>query len=778
MKQNPETQSELGKHDARFWLREIAAAKARLSDWYEAIDAAEEAYKGEQGAKWGTLNIFWANVETQKAAIGEDFGKPEVTRVNMPSDDGGLARHVAEVWQRAIAAGVEDTNDNHDIGLAVGDVFIAGKGIVWLEVDAGDDPAHAKWVKAPIVRVQARDYLEGLATRWGGVPWVGRAHEFTRDELVSECKMSEEAASKVKLTIECAGSEVDGEGRKLTKKEKDQFKRAAVWEIWTTFPKKYRIYVAEGHHDDVCGCDPDPYRLKNFFPCPRPMLANGDEGWQKPLTDYSRYEAQCRELDRVSQRIFVLTDLLRNRGAYDKKFKELGDLMRGDDGLFLAIEDWSELQAKGGLQAVIQAMDLETIAVVLDKLMLQRRSLIELIYELSGISDLARGMTDPNETLGAQQLKKSFGSGRFRMREDRSREFAAEAYGLKGEVIAELFSREQLQEMTGIKLPLRSEIDGAKKTLERLQMQAQRMAEMAQRQAQKQAEQAAMQAQATGQPPQPPAPPAPPPPPLPPEEMEKLTNLAGTKWAWEDIRGVLSSDYRRCYTCKVETDQSQFMDQAADQANRAAFFQAVMMTFEKVAPMIQGNPKTGEIWKQLIMFVISSFKGGRSMEEGLERAVDEAIQMATQQASQPQQQDPRIAADIEISKAKVEVANKQNETAGLRLQTEQLKAQQIGAKGQEAAVQSQIKLAEGQQKIQQGEQAAQVKQIEGQQKVQTQHQVNEAKQVGHAIDMQNKAEQLQFERTQRATAREMTLRDGVAKEAARPKPKQPQRKAS
>jgi hypothetical protein len=759
MYETPETPKDLGKHDARFWLREIEAAKSRLSDWHEDAEEAEEAYCDEKERGFGRLNIFWANVETQKAAIGEDFGKPEVTRVNMPEDDDGLARHVANVWERAIAAAVDDTKDNHDIALAVSDMFLPGRGVVWQEVEAEDSQdGKPRWVKAPIVRVCWRDYLEGKAARWGSVPWVSRAHEFTRDELVSECKMSEAAAAKVPLNVACDVKEIGG--KRLSKKDQEQFKRARVWEIWTKFPSKLRIYVAEGYYDDVLAVDDDPYKLKDFFPCARPMLANGDEGWQKPITDYSRYEDQAKELDKVCQRIYVLTDLLRNRGAYDKRFKELADLMKSEDGTFVAIENWAELQAKGGLEAVIQAMDLETIAVVIDKLKMQRRDLIELIYELSGVSDLARGQTDPQETLGAQKLKKSFGSGRFRMREDRSREFAAEAYGIKGEIIAEMFPREQLEEMTGLKLPLRADIDAAKEQLEQIQMEMQRAAEVAQRQAQQ-------QAQRTGQPP---APPQPPQPPLPPEEMKRLQKLAATRWAWEDVDGVLSSDYRRCYACKVETDQSKFVDEQADQANRAQFFQAVMMTFEKVAPMIAGNPKVGEVWKQLIMFVISSYKAGRSLEEGLERTIDEAIQQAVQQSQQQQQIDPNVAAQQETAKLKVQAQQ-------IGLERDKLKLQADGGKVQEVAVKAQIKQAEGQQKLSQAEQKRQIDEAAGAQKIAQQQQLNEAKQIGGAIDMQNKVEQLNFERTQRATAREMTLRDGVAKEAARPKPKPQQRTA-
>lgn len=736
-KDRPETQSELGDDDARFWLREIEAAKCRNATWYDNADRAEKRYRDEEERASGSLNIFWANVETQKAAIGEDFGKPEVTRVNAPENDGGLARHVALVWERAIAAAVRDDDDNHDIGLAVGDVFVPGRGVIWCELDLDEDEAgRVRWARAPLVRIPYRDFLHGEATRWGSVPWVARAHEWTRDDLVANCRLTEAEAEQVPLCVDRTAAQLEGET--LTKQQRDQFKRARVWEIWTTFPRKRRLYVAEGYADRVLLGQDDPYRLKGFFPCPRPMQANGDEA-RPPLTDLSRYDDQAAELDRVCERIFVLTDVLRNRGAYNARFKQLPDLMNSGDNVFLPFEEWSELQANGGIEAAMQALPLEAISVVLDRLGMQRQTLISLIYELSGISDLARGQTDPNETLGAQKLKKSFGSGRFRARETESRRLAAEGYTIKGEVIAEHFPRLQLQEMSGIPLPTQDEIDAARAELGAIQAEQQAIAQRAQMMAQ--------QAQAEGRQ----APPMPQAPQPDPKRMRQLQRIAGAQWSWEEIEAVLTSDYRRCYACEVETDQSKFVDETADQQNRTQFFQMVMQALEQVAPMIQGNPKVGEIFKALVLFVISSFKAGRSQEEGIERVIDEAIQKAMEAAGQPQQEDPRIAAEKATADARVQVAQTQLQTAQVKLQTEQIRAQNDKAdeltKQQTAQVQTQEKAAQ-----------AQIKTAESAQKVEAQQDLNQAKRVGHAIDLANKQEKAAFEAQTRATAEQALLK--------------------
>lgn len=765
MSENPETPSEIDPADAKFWLAEISAAQSRMDEWYAQADDAQERYDAcpnDDDQPFGSVNILYSNVDTQISAIGEEFGAPQVTRVNPPEDDGGLSRHVANVWEKSIAAAVRDTNDNHDISLAVRDVFLPGRGQVWQELEVSEGESDysngkskkTKWVCAPIVYLKHKDYLQGQADRWGSVPWVARRHTFTYDELVSECKMSMADAEKVPLNITLPNNKKD----EANAQGKEQFQRAEVWEIWAKYPKKSRIHVAIGYNDEVLRSDPDPFKLRGFFPCPRPMVPNGTE-CTLPLTDYSRYENQASELDELSSRIFILTGCLRRVGIHDKAFKELSDLAEVEENTTLAVENWAALMTAGGLNKVQDWQDITPIAEVLVGLHQQRDTLMKLIYEISGISDLARGHTDPDETATAQNLKQSFGSNRFRRREKESRRFAAEAYQIKGEVIAELFPREQLQEMSGIALPLQKDIDSAQKQLgdiQNIQQQAQQARQALQQLQTRQ--QHPQGPQAPGQPQQgAPGAPVPPQPVMPsPQQIQQLQNLAKTpppdqkqiahlmriakaKFSWEDVSEVLQSDYRRCYVVEIETDQTAFMDQESDKQSATQLFQVATQSLTTLAPMIAGNPKVGDVYKKLFMFVLSRFRAGRAMEGDFERLFDEAIQMATQQQGQQQHLDPKTQAEMAIAQAKQKTAEAQQATATIKLQQTQMEAQQAPVKAQQEAFSAQTKA--------QADAA----------KVQSINDANQAKQAGNQIDNINKAEKLQFERQTRATAEEALL---------------------
>jgi hypothetical protein len=313
--------------------------------------------------------------------------------------------------------------------------------------------------------------------------------------------------------------------------------------------------------------------------------------------------------------------------------------------------------------------------------------------------------------------------------------------------------------MTGIQMPLRKDIDNARKQLTEI-MRIQQGAEQAR-------QQLAQLQQASQQPPQPGQPPRPQPTPqqlmqlqqqaqTPPpnnEQLEYLTNLAKVRWSWEDISGVLRSETRRCYTVEVETDQTAFVDQEADKQNRTQFFSVVMDGLNKIGPMIAGNPKNGEVFKQLVMFVISAFKSGRGMEEGIEQAIDGAIEQIASQQGQ-QQQDPKTQADAAKAQADVQTAQLKVQTEQIRLQKEQVQLQQAQVEAQQAGVDIQVQQFNAQAKVQEGQQ----KLIQGEKKIEQQERANQAKTVEHELNMKAAADKVAFQRATQATASEALLK--------------------
>ena len=80
----------------------------------------------------------------------------------------------------------------------------------------------------------------------------------------------------------------------------------------------------------------------------------------------------------------------------------------------------------------------------------ERDALIQQIYQITGISDILRGQTDPAETLGAQQIKASAGALRLKRRQKEVAAFASCLIRLKTQIICKFYQPQTLIALCGI----------------------------------------------------------------------------------------------------------------------------------------------------------------------------------------------------------------------------------------------------------------------------------------------------------------------------------------
>jgi hypothetical protein len=95
-------------------------------------------------------------------------------------------------------------------------------------------------------------------------------------------------------------------------------------------------------------------------------------------------------------------------------------------------------------------MDTSQIIVTLRELYAAREQVKQSIYEIMGISDILRGSSKAQETLGAQQLKANFGSLRLRSAQGDVARFATDVFRLKAQIICKFYPPELIVEMSGV----------------------------------------------------------------------------------------------------------------------------------------------------------------------------------------------------------------------------------------------------------------------------------------------------------------------------------------
>lgn len=484
---------------ARYWHNQIDASLKREDKWRKRAASVVCRYLDERERDEGEvdrrISILWSNTEVLKSTLFAELGSPDVRRTfPQPGKANKIARVAALVMERALVACANRYDVAGEIEDGVTDYLLGGRGQCWIEYDAeiveqgGAETLGYQQVK--VCHVPYDEWTHGPGKKWRQVPWVARQHLFTRDDVKQQFPDLDLDKQKVPFNFTLK----EGEGRSDDQGAGD-FKRAKIWEIWDSISRT-RIYIAEGYDWEIERIE-DPYRLEGFFPCPKPLYAVKTPDRLIPQPEYCQYQDQAAELDRLNQRIYVLVEALKYCGIYDGSADdELSSLGNLSDGQFVPFKNMAALASGGGLKAAFQVRDLAPIAMAIQQLAQRAVSLIQSIYEVTGISDVIRGATDPNETLGAQKLKARFGSQRMQKRQKEVQTFVRNLYRMKAEIIAEHFEPQQLSQMTGILLPPESERAAAK---QRLAM-AEKMKQM---QAQ-QAQQAQQMQQGQGQ--QPPAP--------------------------------------------------------------------------------------------------------------------------------------------------------------------------------------------------------------------------------------------------------------------------------
>ena len=267
-------------------------------------------------------------------------------------------------------------------------------------------------------------------------------------------------------------------------------------------------------------------------------------------------------------------------------------------------------------------MPIEQLVNVLIQLYQARNKCKQIIYEITGISDIMRGSTNANETLGAQEIKKSFGTLRLKRLQSEVQRYARDLLRMMLEIAASKFSTETWQKMTG--LPYLT--DEQKQILD-MQMQ---------------------QAQMTGQPP--------------PPELQQQMQIP----AWSDILEMLNDDVQRAYRIDIESNSTVQPEATEDQKNIAEVMNALAQYMNGVAPLVVNGSLPFEAAQSMMLAISRRFRFGNEIEEHImamkppEKEDPKAAEQAKAQAdAQAKQAEMQAQAQMKQAEAQIRAQEKQ-----------------------------------------------------------------------------------------------------------------------
>lgn len=462
--------------DASPWHDELHRYKEQFKRWTERGEEIVKRYRDERKDTTQTdarFNILWSNIQTLKPAIYAKPPMPEVSRRYNDADP--IARCASTILERALDFEIKQYPDFHNtLSHVVDDRLLPGRGVAWLryepQIETVEEPEISNYVEVgddaythetnednaiageapqpyerianettPVDYVYWQDFAHLPARTWDEVTWVARRVYLSLEEGTERFG---DQFRQVPLTV--SPDKKDGE-RTTT----ESLKKAAVWEIWDK-PKKCVYWVAEGY-DRILDHKQDPLELENFFPCPKPYFATLSTGTLVPVADFIQYQDQANEIDDITGRIQHLTRALKVMGIYAADEAAVERLMKeGNDAVMIPVKNWAAFVEKGGLSQAIQFIPLGDVVGALQQLYQARESCKQIIYEVTGISDILRGASAAQESATAQQIKSQFASLRLGTLKDDMSRFAREILRMKAEVMCSKYQPETLINASGI----------------------------------------------------------------------------------------------------------------------------------------------------------------------------------------------------------------------------------------------------------------------------------------------------------------------------------------
>ena len=616
-----------------WWLTELGRSKKSWKDYRDKAKKVIERFRNEREKKdEKRFNILYSNTETLGPAIYSQVPVPDIRRRWQDKDPVG--RMAAHVLQRATQFSVDSQDFDGVLDACKQDYLLPGFAVAretykpYLKGEGAEERVVYRETKSQYVPYDR--FLMSRSKQYERVWWVAFGDDMTKGEV--EAEFGEEVAAK--LTYNRKDDDEDS-------KESESTTR--IWEVWCKRGRG-RFFVAEGHEGWVRDPEEDPMRLEGFFPNAKPIWAIQTNDTLEPVPEYLEYEDQALELDDITERINILTSALRRRGVYDAEFGDLAGMLKDSgDNNFVPIENFAAFMAKGGLDKMAMEMPLDGLVSAIVALEDRREKAKQIIYEVTGIADIVRGASNPNETARAQEIKGRWAGLRIDTRRKKFANLARDLIRLKAEVIAERFDPQTLSLMTGVKLP----------------SMAEKQQHMAQQQAlQQQHQQAAQAAQAQQQ--QPPAAPQPNP-----EEAKHFAQPT-----WEEVIQVLRSDKLRGFKIDIETDSTVQPDADGEKTARTELLTSVADFCQR-----SGFPMPPTLAGPLITYVTRAFKAGSQMEDQLEQLEN----MQPGPTPQQQQKEQELAQREQAVAQAEQKAKDETHRAQLASKDEQARIAQLDA---------------------------------------------------------------------------------------------------
>lgn len=551
-----------------YWSGELDKAKKRYRVFWSDGDEVIDAYRmqksdGSNLVAKDKYNILYSSTETIRPNL---YAQAPKTRVVLRAKD--TASDTARLAARLIEGSLDNIKQEEDfdelMNQAVEDYMLPGLGQAWVRYEAsfkyaagadgkpvpkqgGKKDEYEQEVDTESVKLDYlhwQDFLTGQARIWKEVPWVAKRVYMTKKR--AKKRFPDKYLQLVYQTRSDKGTDSNNVAD-----------TAEIWEIWEKASK--RVYWYSEGPSSLLDVKDDPLKLKNFFPCPRPLRAISNTRSIVPRALYSQYKSQAQTLNTMTARIRLLSEALKVVGFYDGSNAKLADALNPSSGnKMIAVDNWAMFAQAGGMAKSVDWVPLDAVVTTLTQLQAAREVAKNEIYEITGFSDIVRGVSKASETLGAQNLKANWAGARVKKMQAEVQRFARDILAIAGEVLSEHCSPATIALYSGIDIPKPEKVQAD-------------------------------------------------------EEARKAVDQFMAACA------LIKNEMRRVSVIDIETDSTLLADEEAERKDRTEFLGAAGAFLQQAVPAMEATPELGPLLGAMLMFVVRTFPTSRPIEDEFEK---------------------------------------------------------------------------------------------------------------------------------------------------------------
>lgn len=659
------------------WISRIQDALKREKTFRQKGQKVVDLYEAKKPDET-PFAIVYSNAEVLIPAVYNSRPIPLVTRRFRDADP--LGKAASEVSTRTLKFLIDTETQDYDsfdelMQPAVLDGVLTNRGLTRFKFTAGDNNLP-ECVYGESVRWDK--FFHGYARTWKKVPWIGFEWDMSEEELRNNFQ-----DKPLELNLLGQSDDEDSPSGSETREELTGVKTYKVYEIWDKSTRTVKFFSAvypQGALRDV----PDPLGLSGFFPVPKPLNFMRKVTTLVPTPLYEHYRSQAYELNEITRRLKAIIKAIKFRGAYNAAVEGIDRILQADDNTFTPVENVQSMPDGTGMDKLLWTVPINELAATAQSLYQQREAVKQVIYEITGISDILRGASVASETATAQNIKNQWGTLRLKRMQKEVQRYCREALSIMLEIAAAKFEVETFQQMTGLHF-----LTAAQKQQSQMAIQ-----------------QAQMQAQMTGQ--QPPA--------IPPEVQAAMQQPT-----WDEIVGILRNDIALHYKTDIETNSTIDAEAAQDKQDIAELLNALSQFLNGLGPLVKDGIMPFDIAKNMLLVIARRYNFGSQLEDSLnsmtgpqpkaeegpdpvDQAKAQAAQIEAQLAQQKAQQEMQISKqefeqkmqmmqlereiameELQIKKAELEMQTRALMLkAQLQEQTHRQKLQAAAMKSQEA----------------------------------------------------------------------------------------------